>query len=483
MAHETPTQTDTASPGRLARTPGERHPHPHLRRVFLATTATLSAVVTVVAAIAMGTYFWARGQIETIPDAPPTVAGSTGPEDILGKCAERACNYLLLGSDSRKGLTPEELIAFGDDEHIGGENRSDTIILVHTRPDRKEAIFVSFPRDLWIDIPGMGQGRINSAFEGGIEGGGAQRVARTVKRISGMQIHHVLYVNLLGFQRVVDALGGVDMCVPYPMYDELTLLDIPAGCQHFDGRTALAYVRTRHQPCDTVPDFARISRQQQFLRAVIAKLLRPGELLRVQELVPEILGNLVVDKGLNPAELVYLAGLLRGVGTDNADFRALPTIPEGVYDAEGRFLSVVRLVQPDADELLRRLREGKPLGELGTQLPQTPPSPANVVVSVVERGAGTIAPDVFEVLTEGGFNTSPGVVDDVAVRPPTKGSMILYRDGAESAAKVVGTYFSNLELVPAPAGTLPRGQDVAVVIGGSYHLPPPNANEPVECPT
>ena len=69
-----------------------------------------------------------------------------------------------------------------------------------------------------------------------------------MKQLSGMQIHHVLYVNLLGFQRVVDALGGVDMCVPYPMFDELTLLDIPAGCQHFDGRTALAYVRTRHQP-------------------------------------------------------------------------------------------------------------------------------------------------------------------------------------------------------------------------------------------
>ena len=487
MAHDTSTQTDeSGTPERGSASPApSSHPHPHLRRVFLGATATASALVMVVAAVAMGTYFWARGQIHTIqPISGGQGPGSPTAEDIAGKCAERACNYLLLGSDSRKGLSPEELVAFGDDAHIGGENRSDTIMLVHTRPDRREAIFLSFPRDLWVDIPGKGMGKINSAFEGGIEGDGAYRVARTVKRITGMQIHHVLYVNLLGFQRLVDALGGVDMCVPYPMYDELTLLDIPAGCQHFDGRTALAYVRTRHQPCDTVPDFARISRQQQFLRAVIAKLLQPGELLRLQNLVPELLGNLVVDDGLNPAELVYLAGLLRGVGTENADFRTLPTVPEGIYDASGQYVSVVRMVQPDADDLVRRLREGRPLGALGTQLAGTPPSPANIVVSVIDRDDGApIANDVFDILTEGGFNQSPGIVDATVVTPPAKGSMILYRSGAQPMAEVVGSYFGNLDLVPAPAGTLPRGQDVAVVVTDRYQVPPPNPNEPIDCPT
>ena len=478
MTDDPSTQTDDAD----ARGRAGAHAHPHVRRVFLAGTATVSAFITVVATIVMGTYFWARASIPTIPEPSASATGASGPVDIAGRCDERACNYLLLGSDSRKGLTEEEIIAFGDDAHIGGENRSDTIILVHTRPDRREVVFLSFPRDLWVDIPGMGEGRINSAFEGGIEGDGAYRVARTVKQITGMQIHHVLYVNLLGFQRVVDALGGVDMCVPYPMYDELTLLDIPAGCQHFDGRTALAYVRTRHQPCDTVPDFARISRQQQFLRAVIAKVLRPGELLRLQDLIPQLLGNLVVDDGLNPAELVYLAGLLQGVGTDNADFRALPTVPEGIYDSSGTFVSIVRAVQPDADELVRRIREGKPLGDLGQELAQTPPSPANIVVSVVDRDGRPVATDVFDILTEGGFNTSPGIVDLTEIQPPTKGSMILYARGAEPMAKVVGTYFGNLGLVPAPPGTLPKGQDVAVVVGGRYEIPPPSTDEPVECP-
>jgi LCP family protein required for cell wall assembly len=476
------TSTNPTTPTEDAQDPKPSGARPHVRRVFLAGTATVSAFVTVVAALVMGSYIWTSGQIQHIPPLPST-PGATGPVDIAGRCDEHACNYLLLGSDSRKGLTREEIIAFGTNAHIGGENRSDTIILVHTRPDRKEAIFLSFPRDLWVDIPGMGEGKINSAFEGGIDGGGPQRVARTVKSITGMQIHHVLYVNLLGFQRIVDALGGVDMCVPYPMVDELSLLDIPAGCQHFDGPTALAYVRTRHQPCDTVPDFARISRQQQFLRAVIAKLLQPGELLHLQQLVPELLGNLVVDDGLNPAELVYLAGLLQGVGTDNADFRALPTVPEGIYDSSGTFVSIVRAVQPDADELVRRIREGRPLGDLGQELAQTPPSPANIVVSVVDRDGSPVATDVFDILTEGGFNTSPGEVDLTKIQPPTKGSMILYARGAEPMAKVVGTYFGNLALVPAPQGTLPKGQDVAVVVGGRYEIPPPSTDEPVECPT
>ena len=101
--------------------------------------------MTVVAAIVMGTYYWASANIPTIPEPPPSASGVTGPVDIAGRCDERACNYLLLGSDSRKGLTEEEIIAFGDDAHIGGENRSDTIILVHTRPDRREVVFVRSP--------------------------------------------------------------------------------------------------------------------------------------------------------------------------------------------------------------------------------------------------------------------------------------------------------------------------------------------------
>lgn len=458
--------------------------HTHLRRALLAASASVAALVMLVSAIGMGAYFWVSSQRQTIEgrsldDGDP---GGTTQVDIAGRCDTHVCNYLLLGSDSRQGLTPQEQEQFGTNEDIGGENRSDTIILVHTDPDQERAIFLSFPRDLWVEIPGAGMGKINSAFEGGIKGKGALRVARTVRELTGMPIHHVMYVSLAGFQGLVDALGGVDMCVPFAMQDELTGLDIPAGCQHFDGTTALAYVRTRHQPCDErAPDFARIGRQQQFLRAVIAKLLSPGELVRLPDLVPALLDNLVVDEGLNPAELVYLAGQLQGVGTADADFRSVPSVPAGIYDSNGTFLSIVRAVQPDANELFRRIRENKPLGDLGLELAGVAPSPANIVVSVVDRGAGSVAGNVLDRLTAGGFNISPGVLDRSAVDPPTRGSIVLYREGEEAMAKVVGSYFPNMELVPAPPGTLPSGQDVAVVVAGGYAIPAPSDGVQVEC--
>ena len=472
---------------------GQERPsgHPHVRRVFLGVTASLSAFVMVLATAGMGTYFWTRAQIRTIPDfeLPPVAVSPgaspvAGEEAIGGKCVRDVCNYLLLGSDSREGLSKEEQIAFGTDADIGGENRSDTIILVHTDPKDQEAVFLSFPRDLWVDIPGEGTGKINSAFEGGIEGGGAQRVARTVKNLTGLPIHHVMYVDLAGFQGLVDALDGVEMCVPYPMQDPLTGLDIPAGCQHFDGETALAYVRTRHQPCDTIPDFARIGRQQQFLRAVISKLLSPSELLQLPALVPELLGNLVVDKGLrNPAELAYLAGQLNGVNTGAADFRSVPTIPDGIY-VNGQYLSIVRAIQPAADQLFERLREGGSLGELGLELPQTPPSPANIAVDVYDRDSVGEAFNVQQTLVKGGFLITSTLGDVATLGTKVKGSAILYAPGEEAKAKVVASYVPGLRMEPAPKRAL-GGADVVVVIGANYEPVPLESQGPqteADCP-
>jgi LCP family protein required for cell wall assembly len=468
-----------------------RSEHPHARRWFLGVTATLSAVVVLVTSIGMATYVWANDQRDVLPPEDPVfVTGPSGersvaPPAFTGRCVTGAsCNYLLLGSDSRANLSEAEQEANGTDAQIGGENRADTIILVHTEPDQKTAVFLSFPRDLWVDIPGQGENKINASFSRGVANHGAEDVARTVRALTGIPIQHVMYVDLGSFQGLVDTLGGVNMCVPYAMQDELTGLDIDAGCQHFDGTTALAYVRTRHQVCDeAAPDFARIARQQQFLRSVIAKILEPSELVHLPSLVPALLKNLTVDEGMNVTELAYLAGQLQGVGTENADFRSVPSYGASEYDASGTFLSVVKPTEPDATELFRRLRNGQPLGDLGLELPGVPPSPANIVTSVVDVHSGDAAPAALERLTESGFNSSPGVVTPDEIQPPKKGSMILYREGLDAEAKVVGQYFPDLELVPAPANTLPNGQDVAVVVTGNYEIPPLNAEEPVDCPT
>ena len=462
--------------------------HPHVRRVLLASTATLSALVMVVGIIGAVAYFWTSSKIQTyttIAEASPGSDAGDDQPDVAGKCDTQSCNYLLLGSDSREGLSKAEQIAFGTDEDIGGENRSDTIILVHTEPKQREAVFLSFPRDLWVEIPGQGEGKINSAFEGGIDGGGPEHVARTVKTLTGLRINHVLYVDLAGFQGLVDTLGGVDMCVPYPMVDPLTGLDIEAGCQRFDGATALAYVRTRHQVCDKVPDFARIGRQQQFLRAVISKLLSPSELLALPTLVPKLVENFVVDEGLaNPADLVYLAGQLNGVNTGAADFRSVPTTTDGIY-VNGQYLSIVRAVEPAASDLFEALREGRPLGELGKELPQTPPSPANVAVEVYDRRSVGQALQVLQTLTQGGFLTSPATLDADTLDQEVKGSVILFAPGEEARAEVVAQYVRGLELQPAPQSVL-GDADVAVVIGPNYE-PPNLAESPpqtsADCPT
>lgn len=464
--------------------------HPHVRRVFLASTAALSAFVMLVGIIGAGAYVWTSGQIRTFRDveiAPSPGASPAANEepDIAGKCDTQSCNYLLLGSDSREGLTPEEQVAFGTDADIGGENRSDTIILVHTEPKQQEAVFLSFPRDLWVEIPGMGMGKINAAFEGGVDGGGPTRVARTITSLTGLKVHHVLYVDLAGFQGLVDTLGGVDMCVPYPMVDPLTGLDIEAGCQRFDGATALAYVRTRHQVCDAIPDFARIGRQQQFLRAVISKLLSPSELLSLPTLVPRLVENFVVDEGLsNPAELVYLAGQLNGVNTGAADFRSVPTTTDGIY-VNGQYLSIVRAVEPAATQLFEALVGGEALGDLGKELPQTPPSPANVAVEVYDRDSFGKAFDVLQTLTQGGFLTGAGLLDFATFGQKVKGSAILFAPGEEAKAEVVAQYVRGLDMLPAPKAVL-GGADVVVVIGANYEPPALEGSAPqtsADCPT
>jgi LCP family protein required for cell wall assembly len=455
-----------------ARRPGDRRHR--LRRTFVAVAASLSLLVTLVSGVAMGAYLWTRDQLRTIPEQ-----GGSGFPQYTGKCAKTSCNYLLLGSDSRAGLSKEQQIHFGTNRDIGGSNRSDTIIVVHTQPDKKKATFLSFPRDLWVDIPGVGYDKINAAFSGGINGGGADKVAETIHALTGIRIDHILYVDLAGFEGLVNALGGVEMCVPYPMQDPLTGLNIKAGCQHFDGYTALAYVRTRHQPCDAVPDYSRIARQQQFLRAVLAKMLRPSELVHIASLVPALLKNLVVDPGLNPAELDYLAGQLNRVGTGNADFRVVPTVP----GSEGS-LSVVKLVEPQATQLFRRIRENRPLGDLGLASELTAPSPAVITTGVLDKRSGGVAQDVLDTLTKGGFDTSGGLgAADLGKLPKTVSAIYYDPTSADgkAMADVVKGYLSNLQELPAPKRLLPEGVDVLVVVGAHYRLPPPNTAPPTNC--
>lgn len=175
-------------------------------------------------------------------------------------------NALLVGSDSREGLTDAEQLDLGA-RAVGGE-RADTLILAHIDPANDHIIMVQFPRDLWVPIPGLGENKINAALEGG-----AERLIQTVKDLSGLEVNKYLQVNIAGFRDLVDAIGGVDICIteaiPFDSNTGIEITEDELGMVHFDGDRAIRFVRSRNFETG---DFERIQNQQKFVAAAINKV-------------------------------------------------------------------------------------------------------------------------------------------------------------------------------------------------------------------
>lgn len=180
-------------------------------------------------------------------------------------------NWLLVGSDSRAGMTGEdaEALATGGGEDLG--QRTDTIMIAHFPPVGGGRL-VSIPRDSYVEIPGYGMNKINAAFSFG----GAPLLVQTVEQATGIRIDHYAEIGFGGFATIVDAMGGIDMCPPEPIDDPLAGLNIQAGCQEFDGAAALGYVRTR---ATAGGDFDRVGRQREFMGALMARATSPRVLL------------------------------------------------------------------------------------------------------------------------------------------------------------------------------------------------------------
>jgi LCP family protein required for cell wall assembly len=452
----------------------------HIAHWLVGISASLALVIAAGSAYGFVAYQQAgnRNPIDdALPSRPPSSPGALVSDD---PCSQDICNYLLLGSDSRAGLTAEERDAFGNDQQIGGENRADTIMLVHTDPALEKAIILSFPRDMWVNIPGRGYDKINASFEGGVDGGGPKKVAETVQNLTGLQVDHVLYVDLAGFQGVVETLGGVDMCItgenvntpgyvegegesiyykdPGYIADPLTGLHVKPGCQTLPADQALAYVRTRHLKCDSAaPDFYRITRQQQFLRAVINKLLQPSQLAKLPFQIKPIMANLRSDDGLKIADLAYLVGQLSGISTGATEFRTIPGTPETIGG-----LAVIKM-SPAANQIFRAVRQGKQLGTTGEQV-YAEQSPATIPVLLVDHASGGKLAGVQAIVSDSGFDITPGGTTFDAYGKKVQGNVIAYAPGNEAQAQVVAKYFPNLQTKQI-AG-LP--DDIAVFITSGY---------------
>jgi len=267
-------------------------------------------------------------------------------QDYEGRPADRpGQTWLLVGSDSREGLSEEERQRLRAGRAEG--RRTDTIILLHKPSGGGPATMVSLPRDSYVPIPGRGRNKLNAAYAFG----GAPLLARTVEQVTGIRLDHYTEIGFGGFVGVVDAIGGVELCPKRAIQDRRARLDVEAGCQEMEGPTALGYVRARY--FDPKGDLGRVERQQEFLGAIIDKSTSPGVLLNPFRLVP--LGNattdaLTIDEEDGPVDLVRFALVMRAVSGKEGVRTTVPV-------ADPNFSSPVgSAVRWDRDEALRLFR-------------------------------------------------------------------------------------------------------------------------------
>ncbi|MEQ3553296.1 LCP family protein [Pseudonocardia nematodicida] len=270
--------------------------------------------------------------------------------DVTGDpVADGATDILLVGSDSRVDARgnplPRDVLDALDAGDADGQQNTDTLMLVRI-PDDPElgASAVSVPRDAWVEVPGIGTHKINSALARGaaaarpglvrdgltgpeleraLNEAGSRTLVQTVERLTGVAVDHYAQVNLAGFAEITRALGGVPVCLRAPVQDRYSGADFAAGPQTVEGATALAFVRQRHG----LPggDLDRVRRQQAFLAGLTHRLLSAGTLAdpaAVTALLRAVNGAVVLDQGWDLTSMIAHASGLRG---DRVEFRTVPT--------------------------------------------------------------------------------------------------------------------------------------------------------------
>jgi LCP family protein required for cell wall assembly len=242
-------------PGGLppSRPPKRRHP---VRNVLL----VLLVLVLLIIGGLVGVPLYAWSQVKRVNDAP---AGKR-PADQPGT------TFLLVGSDSREGLSKAEQKKLGTGGVAG--QRTDTIMIVYTPPTGKPAL-ISIPRDSYLSIPNHNKNKVNAAYALG----GPKLLEQTVEQNTGLRIDGYLEIGFAGFVNVVDAVGGVEMCLPTAIKDKDSHIDLPKGCQTLNGIEALGYVRMRK--ADPRGDLGRVERQRAVLAAVAKKAASPATVI------------------------------------------------------------------------------------------------------------------------------------------------------------------------------------------------------------
>lgn len=254
-------------------------------------------------------------QESTRPEKPEAQEGRQEPVNIL-----------LLGSDSGGGSGETE-----DLPDVPQAGRADTMMWVHIPGDRQKIFVMSVMRDLWVEIPGEGEHKLNAAYSFG----GVPKAVETLEGMFGTRIDHVAAVDLEGFRGIVDSLGGVTIDNPRAFQSGNGGKDFAAGPQTMDGDTALSFVRERYAFADG--DYSRVRNQQLFLTAVAGKILDPGTLTNpglISDMVETLSPYLTVDDQLDSGAMVEIGRTLTDIRRDDLEMFTVPT--QGIGRAGGQ---------------------------------------------------------------------------------------------------------------------------------------------------
>ena len=326
----------------------------------------LVALCLIGTASAYGYVQWRLDQIhrEKISDLTNGSAGSSGSRGSSSGGAP--FTMLIVGSDSRAALS--DAAEFGGAANVGGQ-RSDTIILARVVPATRQIMLLSIPRDLWVNIPGQGDNRINSAFDTS-----ANLLVETIQQDIGIPINHYMEVNFDTFRDISDAVGGVSFYFPTPARDAYSGLNVTqAGCTTLIGPSALAFVRSRHYQYyengywqdEAASDLARIQRQQAFIKKLLDKA--EGEFtnpIALNNVISGVTKNLTVDSGFSNSMILDLARDFRSI---NAASIPTLTLPNYNFTTSGG-AEVLGIQQPQASQTIAAFKT------FGTA-PRPPPTP------------------------------------------------------------------------------------------------------------
>ena len=341
-----------------------------------------------IAIVGISAISWAG--LGRITAAIPRVDAFAGLENRPKK-ESSAVNYLIVGSDTREGLSREEIkrLKVGGTDVAAGK-RSDTMLLIHISKKRDKAAIISIPRDSYALIPehNNSQGKVIPAAYSKIDSaynwGGAPLLIETLESMSDLRIDHYVELNFVGFVRMVDALGGVEICTKKDIDDPKSHLTLPAGTHVLDGIDSLKFVRTR--VFDGLGDLGRMKRQQEFAGAMLRKATSAGVLLNPVKMVDFInsaLDSVVTDEGLSQGDLLTLGKQLRNLSASNV--RTL-TIPLQYYNYNKNGVSAAVLWDPVlAPELFERIKNDEALIE------EVRPNPSSSPTTINKFKSGTAA--------------------------------------------------------------------------------------------